>query len=49
MCKTVEKEFVKVDVLVNCAGASKNAGVLNMTDKDSQESIFKELTDYKLL
>ena len=32
--KTVEKEFGKVDVLVNCAGASKNAGVLNMTDEE---------------
>ena len=47
--KTVEKEFDKVAVLVNCAGASKNAGVLNMTHKDSQESLFKELTDYKLI
>ena len=28
---TVEKEFGKVDVLVNCAGSAKNAGVLEMT------------------
>jgi NAD(P)-dependent dehydrogenase (short-subunit alcohol dehydrogenase family) len=29
-----EKEFGKVDVLVNCAGSAKNAGVLNMTDEE---------------
>lgn len=29
-----EKEFGKVDVLVNCAGASKNAGVLTITDEE---------------
>ena len=29
---TVEKEFGKVDVLVNCAGSAENAGVLDMTD-----------------
>jgi gluconate 5-dehydrogenase len=28
---TVEKEFGKVDVLINCAGSAKNAGVLDMT------------------
>ena len=31
--KKVEAEFGKVDVLVNCAGSSKNAGVLTMTDE----------------
>lgn len=30
----VEKEFGKVDVLVNCAGSAKNAGVLEMTDEE---------------
>ena len=30
----VEKAFGKVDVLVNCAGSAKNAGVLNMTDEE---------------
>lgn len=30
----VEKEFGKVDVLVNCAGSAKNAGVLNMTNEE---------------
>lgn len=29
-----EKEFGKVDVLVNCAGSAKNAGVLEMTDDE---------------
>ena len=29
-----EKTFWKVDVLVNCAGSAKNAGVLNMTDEE---------------
>lgn len=29
-----EAEYGKVDVLVNCAGAAKNAGVLNMTDEE---------------
>jgi gluconate 5-dehydrogenase len=29
-----EAEFGKVDVLVNCAGSSKNAGVLVMTDEE---------------
>ena len=27
------KEYGKVDILVNCAGSAKNAGVLNMTDE----------------
>jgi len=27
-------EFGKVDILVNCAGSAKNAGVLNMTDEE---------------
>ena len=29
-----EKEFGKVDILVNCAGSAKNAGVLEMTDEE---------------
>ena len=32
--KKTEEEFGKVDVLVNCAGASKNNGVLNMSDEE---------------
>ena len=30
----VEKAFGKVDVLVNCAGSAKNAGVLEMTNEE---------------
>lgn len=44
----VKKEFGKVDILVNCAGSAKNAGVLNMTDDEwdftiatDQTSVFK--------
>ena len=43
-----EKEFGKVDILVNCAGSSKDAGVLDMTDEEwdftiatDQTSVFK--------
>ena len=41
-------KFGKVDILVNCAGSAKNAGVLNMTDEEwdftidtDQTSVFK--------
>ena len=43
-----EKEFGHVDILVNCAGSSKDAGVLDMTDEEwdftiatDQTSVFK--------
>ena len=46
--KKVEETFGKVDILVNCAGSAKNAGVLNMTDEEwnftidtDQTSVFK--------
>ncbi len=46
--KVAEREFGRVDVLVNCAGSAKNAGVLNMTDEEwdftiatDQTSVFK--------
>lgn len=39
-----EKEFGKVDVLVNCAGAAKNAGVLTMTDDEWNFTIDVDLT-----
>ena len=46
--KETEKVFGKVDILVNCAGSAKNAGVLNMTDEEwdftiatDQTSVFK--------
>ena len=46
--KIAEEKFGKVDILVNCAGASKDAGVLEMTDEEwdftinvDQTSVFK--------
>ena len=43
-----KEEFGHVDILVNCAGSAKNAGVLNMTDEEwdftistDQTSVFK--------
>lgn len=40
----VEKEFGKVDVLVNCAGNARNAGVLDMTNEDWGFTIDTDLT-----
>ena len=44
----VEKEFSKVDILLNCAGSSKDKGVLEMTDEEwdftiatDETSVFK--------
>lgn len=42
--ETVEKEFGKVDVLINCAGSAKNAGVLTMTDEEWDFTIDTDLT-----
>ena len=46
--KLAEEKFGKVDILVNCAGASKDAGILDMTDEEwdftinvDQTSVFK--------
>ena len=39
-----EKEFSKVDILVNCAGASKDKGVLEMEDDEWQFTIDTDLT-----
>lgn len=39
-----EKEFGKIDVLVNCAGSAKNAGVLAMTDEEWNFTIDVDLT-----
>ena len=46
--KEAEEKMKKVDILVNCAGSAKNAGVLNMTDEEwdftittDQTSVFK--------
>ena len=44
----VEKEFGRVDILLNCAGSSKDKGVLDMTDEEwdftiatDETSVFK--------
>ena len=42
--ETVEKEFGKVDVLVNCAGAAANAGVLNMANDEWDFTMSADLT-----
>jgi len=41
---TVEKEFGKVDVLVNCAGSAKNSGVLNMTNDEWDFTISADMS-----
>lgn len=48
VAKKVEKEFKKVDILLNCAGSSKDKGVLEMTDEEwdftiatDETSVFK--------
>ena len=40
----VEKEYGKVDILVNCAGSSKDAGVLEMKDEEWDFTINTDLT-----
>ncbi len=40
----VEKEFGKIDILVNCAGASKDKGVLEMEDDEWNFTIDTDLT-----
>lgn len=42
--KLAEKTFGKVDILVNCAGASKDAGVLDMTDDEWDFTVNTDLT-----
>ncbi len=39
-----EEFFGKVDILVNCAGASRDKGVLNMTDEEWDFTIATDLT-----
>ena len=46
--KTAEKEFGRVDILLNCAGSSKDKGVVEMTDEEwdftiatDETSVFK--------
>lgn len=40
----VEKEFGRVDILVNCAGSSKDKGVLDMNDDEWDFTIDTDLT-----
>lgn len=42
--KLAEQEFGKVDILVNCAGSSKDAGVLDMKDDEWDFTINTDLT-----
>ena len=42
--KLTEKTFKKVDILINCAGASKDKGVLEMTDEEWDFTIATDLT-----
>ena len=42
--KLFSDTFGKVDILVNCAGASKDKGVLDMTDEEWQFTIDTDLT-----
>lgn len=47
--KAAEDEFGKVDVLVNCAGAAANAGVLDMTDEEWNFTIDTDMTSVFLV
>jgi gluconate 5-dehydrogenase len=42
--KAVESEFGKVDILVNCAGSSKDKGVLDMNDEEWDFTIATDMT-----
>ena len=42
--KLAEETFRKVDILINCAGASKDKGALEMTDEEWQFTIDTDLT-----
>jgi len=42
--KATIKEYGKVDILVNCAGSAKNAGVLKMTDEEWDFTMDADLT-----
>lgn len=42
--KAVEKEYSHVDILLNCAGASKDKGVLDMADDEWDFTIATDLT-----
>ncbi len=42
--KLTEEKYGRVDILVNCAGSSKDAGVLEMTDEEWDFTIATDLT-----
>ena len=42
--RIAEETFGKVDILVNCAGSSKDSGVLDMTDEEWDFTISTDLT-----
>ena len=42
--KMAEAEFGKIDIVVNCAGSSKDAGVLEMVDEEWDFTIATDLT-----
>ena len=42
--EAVEKKFGKVDILVNCAGSSKDKGALEMTDEEWDFTIATDMT-----
>ena len=42
--KLAEEEYGRVDILINCAGSSKDAGVLEMTDDEWDFTIETDLT-----
>ena len=44
MAEEVKQKTGKVDVLVNCAGSAKNAGVLTMTDEEWDFTIKTDMT-----
>ena len=53
VAKEVEKEFGRVDILLNCAGSSKDKGVCDMTDEEwdftiatDETSVFKMTRAY---
>ena len=43
-CKAAVKKFGKVDILVNCAGSSKDKGVLDMNDEEWDFTMSTDLT-----
>ena len=42
--EAAEKEFGKVDILLNCAGSSKDKGVVDMTDEEWNQVINTNLS-----